>query len=75
MLRLGQDLSLLNPGNRLLIDHLLVEIQPAHLQLAAKKKLSAEERDALRAELLRLHLRNLPEPETTPPTTPPPSQE
>jgi hypothetical protein len=25
--------------------------------------------------LLRLHLRNLPEPETTPPTTPPPSQE
>lgn len=75
MLRLGQDLSLLNPGNRLLIDHLLVEIQPAHLQLAAKKKLSAEERDALRAELLRLHLRNLPEPETTPPTTPPPSEE
>ncbi len=72
MLRLGQDLALLNPGNRLLIDHLLVEIQPAHLQLAAKRKLQPEERDILRAELLRLHLRNLPEPETPPPTTPEP---
>ncbi len=72
MLRLGQDLQLLKPGNRLLIDHLLVEIQPAHLQLAAKKKLATEERDALRAELLRLHLRNLPEPEVpTPPLTDP----
>jgi len=70
MLRLGQDLALLNPGNRLLIDHLLVEIQPAHLQLAAKRKLSADERDALRAELLRLHLRHLPEPESAPPTPP-----
>ena len=53
------------------IDHLLVEIQPAHLQLAAKRKLSPEERDALRAELLRLHLRNLPEPEATLPPPPP----
>ena len=42
----------------------------AHLQLAAKRKLTPEERDALRAELLRLHLRNLPEPESTPPTPP-----
>jgi protein arginine kinase len=62
MLRLGQDLGLLQPGDQLLIDHLLVEIQPAHLQLATKKKLHAEERDALRAEILRLHLRHLPEP-------------
>ena len=69
MLRLGQDLGLLKPGNQLLIDHLLVAIQPAHLQLATKKKLSSEERDALRAELLRLHLRHLPEPET--PSLPP----
>ncbi|MGI8605203.1 MAG: protein arginine kinase [Verrucomicrobiales bacterium] len=65
MLRLGQDLGLLKPGNQLLIDHLLVEIQPAHLQLATKKKLDPEARDALRAELLRMHLRNLPEPEDT----------
>lgn len=62
MLRLGQDLGMLRPGNRMLIDHLLVEIQAAHLQLAAKKKLEAPERDVLRAELLRLHLRQFPEP-------------
>jgi protein arginine kinase len=74
MLRLGQDLNLLQPGNQLLIDHLLVEIQPAHLQLATKKKLSAEDRDALRAELLRMHLRHLPEPESTPPSAEPPAE-
>lgn len=69
MLRLGQDLGLLRPGNEMLIDHLLVEIQAAHLQMAAKKKLDPPERDVLRAELLRLHLRQVPEPgeESTPP--------
>jgi len=74
MLRLGQDLHLLQPGNQLLIDHLLVEIQPAHLQLAAKRKLSAEDRDAMRAELLRMHLRHLPEPESPPPPAPEPPE-
>ena len=74
MLRLGQDLSLLTPGNQLLIDHLLVEIQPAHLQLSEKQNtLSAEERDRTRAALLRMHLRNLPEPEV-PISEPPPEE-
>ncbi len=63
MLRLGQDLKLLKPSDGMLIDHLLVEIQPAHLQLASKKKLSAEARDAMRAQILRDALKNLPEPE------------
>jgi len=76
MLRLGQDLGLIDSSNQLLIDHLLVEIQPAHLQQATKKKLGAEERDALRAKILRMHLRNLPEPEgaPSPPEPEPPTE-
>lgn len=63
MLRLGADLHVL-PGEHVrLIDSLLVEIQPAHLQIATNRKLSAAERDILRAETLRLRLKDVPEPD------------
>jgi protein arginine kinase len=78
MLRLGQDMHLLHPspGDQLLIDNLLVAIQPAHLQLAAKGKLSTEERDARRSDILRHHLRHLPPPEElSPPPAMPGSDE
>ena len=39
-----------------------MENQPAHLQIEAKKKLSPEERDILRAEMTRRKLKILPVP-------------
>ncbi len=62
MLRMGSDLAMLPPATGKMIDTLLVEIQPAHLQMAAQRKLNAGERDILRAETLRRRLISLPEP-------------
>jgi protein arginine kinase len=62
MLRMGSDLAMLPPSAGGMIDTLLVEIQPAHLQMAAQRKLNAEERDVLRAKILRERLTRLPEP-------------
>jgi protein arginine kinase len=62
MLRMGSDLAMLPPSAGKMIDTLLVEIQPAHLQIGAQRKLNAEERDILRAEVLRRRLAGLPEP-------------
>ena len=73
MLRMGIDLHVLPPTEARLIDTLLVEIQPAHLQTAAQRKLTGEERDIRRAELLRRRLHHLPEPNMaacTPPEPP-----
>ncbi len=63
MLRMGTDMGVLPASEARLIDTLLVEIQPAHLQTAAQRKLSGEERDILRAEVLRRRLLHLPEPD------------
>ncbi|MFH1067073.1 MAG: protein arginine kinase [bacterium] len=46
------------------IDDLFITTQPAHLQEAAGKKLTAEERDIFRADLLRDKLKSMPEPAT-----------
>jgi len=62
MLRLGVDLGYFSDELRSLIDVLFMEIQPAHLQVYADRKLNAEERDCLRAEIMRDRLKNLPEP-------------
>jgi len=62
MVRLGIDLGFFPREERKLIDLLLMEIQPAHLQTEAKRKLSAEERDILRAEIMRRKLKTLPAP-------------
>ena len=62
MLRLGVDLGYFSDELRGLIDVLFMEIQPAHLQVYANRKLNAEERDCLRAEIMRDRLKNLPEP-------------
>jgi protein arginine kinase len=42
-----------------------METQPAHLQYISKQKLSAEERDNLRADLIRERLKNFPKPPNT----------
>ena len=64
MLRLGIDLAQFPEEARPTIDLLLMEIQPAHLQIVGNKKLGAEERDATRAEILRDRLKSLPEPDS-----------
>lgn len=61
-LRLGADLDLVSNCDRSLLDMLLLEIQRAHLQLAAKTELNAEERGTLRAEITRRRLKSVPEP-------------
>ncbi|HEX8295192.1 MAG TPA: protein arginine kinase [Chthoniobacteraceae bacterium] len=44
------------------IDELFMETQPAHLQKGTQQKLAAEERDALRADIIRAKLVNFPQP-------------
>jgi protein arginine kinase len=63
MVRLGMDLGFFPKDQQRIIDLLLMEIQPAHLQIEAHRKLGAEERDQLRAEIMRRRLKTLPEPD------------
>ena len=55
--RLGVDLSLMNSGvDRTVVNELFLFSQPAHLQKLEGKTLTAKERDAKRAELIRRRL-------------------
>jgi protein arginine kinase len=65
IIRLGIDLGFFPEDGRCLINQLLMETQPAHLQLSSKLKLAAEERDNLRADLVREKLKNFPKPPNT----------
>jgi len=51
---------------------LLMDIQPAHLQHHSARKLSPDERDSIRAKIIREKLQNLPTPASNPtsPTCP-----
>jgi protein arginine kinase len=60
--RLGVDLALFSDVERWLVDELFILTQPAHLQRRFSEKLSAEERDLLRADMLRERLRNVSRP-------------
>jgi len=62
MIRLGCDLGFFGEDEQESINVLLTEIQPAHLQISAKKKLTPEERDGLRSEIIRTSLKGLTEP-------------
>jgi protein arginine kinase len=59
LLRLGAELKFFPPDTVRACDSLLMEIQPAHLQLHAGKKLTPEQRDAIRAEIIRTRLQSL----------------
>lgn len=77
MLRLGADMDLIQGCDRSVLDLLLLEIQPAHLQLRAAAELSPVERDIRRAELTRARLQTIPGPVNPPsdiPPNPPPSE-
>lgn len=56
MVRLGVDLEIVKDVTRQCINELFIAIQPAHLQKVEGKKLSAPERDAKRAALIRKKL-------------------
>jgi protein arginine kinase len=62
LLRLGADLNFFPSETGGTCDSLLMEIQPAHLQLHSGKKLTPEKRDAIRAEIIRTRLQSLEPP-------------
>lgn len=64
LLRLGGDIGFFPPETVRKCDELLMDIQPAHLQLHSGGKLSPEERDAIRAEIVRSRLQTLDPPDT-----------
>jgi protein arginine kinase len=64
LLRLGIDLNLFPGTPRALVDELLLVTQPAHLQKQISDKLTAEERDLLRADMVRERLKNVSRPVT-----------
>ncbi len=66
LMRLGIDLGMFPGAERALVDELFIVTQPAHLQKQFTEKLSAEERDVLRADMLRERLRSVSRPITPP---------
>jgi protein arginine kinase len=66
LLRLGVDIGLFPGTERSLVDELFLITQPAHLQKRYSEKLSAEERDLLRADMLRERLRHVSRPHPVP---------
>jgi protein arginine kinase len=52
--------------DRSLVDELFIMTQPAHLQKQHSEKLSAEERDLLRADMLRERLKQVSRPVSKP---------
>jgi protein arginine kinase len=62
LLRLGVDMELFPGAERSFVDELFLTTQPAHLQRQISDKLSAEERDLIRADMLRERLKNVNRP-------------
>src|SRR5436189_3339874 len=71
LMRLGVDIGLFRGVDRALVDELFILTQPAHLQKQHSEKLSAEERDLLRADMMRERLKEVsrPIPRTSGPAT------
>jgi protein arginine kinase len=57
-LRLGLDLGIVTRFSPRELDTLFISIQPAHLQKLENKILDADQRDVVRAELLRNYMKN-----------------
>src|SRR5215470_15944834 len=66
LMRLGIDLGMFPGVDRSLADEQFILTQPAHLQKQYSEKLSAEERDLLRADMLRERLKRVDRPITKP---------
>jgi protein arginine kinase len=63
VIKLGMDLGAFPEHQRLQIDELFIDTQPAHLQKNSQQKLNAEERDYLRAQIIRDRLKVFPKPD------------
>ena len=63
LLRFGGILGFFPHETVMSCDTLLMDIQPAHLQLHSGRKLPPEERDAIRAEIVRCRLQSLDSPD------------
>jgi protein arginine kinase len=64
LLRLGIDMGSFPGTERALVDELFLTTQPAHLQKQISDKLSAEERDLIRADMVRERLKDVNRPVT-----------
>src|SRR6266540_7471040 len=62
LMRLGIDLGMFAGVERALADELFILTQPAHLQKQFSEKLAADERDLLRADMMRERLRGVSRP-------------
>jgi protein arginine kinase len=62
LMRLGVDMGLFPGAERSLVDELFLVTQPAHLQKKLSDKLTAEERDLIRADMVRERLKNVSRP-------------
>lgn len=71
LVRLGIDLGMFPNASRALVEELFILTQPAHLQRLHADRLSAEERDTHRADMMRERLAGVSRPVIPPP--PPPS--
>jgi protein arginine kinase len=63
VMKLGIDLGAFPEDERFTVDELFIDTQPAHLQKGSQQKLNAEERDHLRAEIIRERLKIFPKPD------------
>ena len=63
LMRMGIDLGMFPGTQKSLVDELFVITQPGHLQKQFSEKLGSEERDLLRADMLRSRLGSLPRPQ------------
>jgi len=71
LMKLGADLGMFPGVEPWLMDELFIITQPAHIQKQVSGKLEADQRDILRADLLRERLRKVRRPSPpAPPTTP-----
>lgn len=63
LLRLGGNMGCFSKDILPLCDTLLMDIEPAHLQLTAERKLTPEQRDIMRAEIIRDRLQSVKTPD------------
>jgi protein arginine kinase len=63
LVRMGVDLEIFPATARVTVDEMFILSQPAHVQRVAARKLTAEERDILRAELIRAQLATISKPD------------
>jgi protein arginine kinase len=68
LMKLGVDLGAFPELENRLVDEMFIVTQPAHVQRQAAEKLDAEQRDIVRADLLRDRLRKVRRPVIPPPS-------